>query len=68
MLKTGQDILPVVDRVSKDFVGVITEEDVLRVFEQRFREERQMHKHISMSATTRRFFRTGRKLFDRKAQ
>jgi chloride channel protein, CIC family len=66
MLKTGQDILPVVDRVSKDFVGVITERDVLRVFEQRYREEKQMHKHISMTATTRRILRKGRKLFNTK--
>jgi CBS-domain-containing membrane protein len=40
MLKTGQDILPVMDRQSKAIVGIVAENDVLKVFEQRFREEK----------------------------
>ena len=54
MLKVDQDVLPVMDRTSKNFIGVVTEADVLKVFEQRFREQRHMQKHISMRAATRR--------------
>lgn len=65
MLKTGQDVLPVVDRISKNVVGVITQGDVIKVFEQRFHEETHIHKHISMSATARRILRKGKKLLPR---
>ena len=60
MLKTGQDILPVMERQSKSIVGIITENDVLKVFERRFHEEKHMHKHISMRATTNRVIRKGK--------
>ena len=63
MLKTGQDILPVMDRRSKAIVGVVTENDVIKVFEQRFREEKHMHKHISVRATTTRVIRKGKTIF-----
>jgi H+/Cl- antiporter ClcA len=62
MLKTEQDILPVMDRSSKKITGIVTQRDILRVFEQRFREERHRHTHISMTRSARRAIGKGRKL------
>lgn len=63
MLKTRQDILPVLDRSSRSLLGFISEHDVLKTFEQRFREDRDIHRHISMASTTRRVISKGKKFF-----
>jgi hypothetical protein len=68
ILKTGQDILPIEDRKSHQFVGVISARDILRVFEQRFREEYHMEKHISISQQTKRVLVTGKNIFGRETQ
>lgn len=65
MLKTGQDILPVVDRSSRLLTGFISQYDVLKTFEQRFHEDRHQSRHISVASTTRRAISKGKKLFDR---
>jgi chloride channel protein, CIC family len=48
ILKTGQTGLPVIDKVSKEIIGVISEWDILKVFEKRFIEDRQIKQHISL--------------------
>ena len=66
MLKTGQDILPIEDRKLHHFIGVISARDILRIFEQRFREEYHMEKHISISQQTRRALVTGKNIYGRR--
>ena len=47
MLKSGQKVLPVLDR-GRNFVGIITDRDILNAFEKRFIEDRHLHQHISI--------------------
>lgn len=63
MLKTHQDILPVMERSSKNFIGVISEHDVLKVFEQRFHEQKYRHRHIAVGSTTISAIRKGKRFF-----
>jgi CBS domain containing-hemolysin-like protein len=49
MLKKKQHLLPVIDRATRQLTGVITERDILEVFEQRFIEEKFIHQHISLT-------------------
>jgi H+/Cl- antiporter ClcA/predicted transcriptional regulator len=48
MLKSKQNMLPVVERNTKYMVGLITEWDILKVFERRFIEDKHIHQHISI--------------------
>lgn len=48
MLKSRQSVLPVVDRNTKHLLGVITEWDILKVFEKRFIEDKHIQQHISI--------------------
>lgn len=48
MLKSGQSVLPVVERNTKSLLGIVTEWDILRVFEKRFIEDKQIQQHISI--------------------
>jgi CBS domain-containing protein len=48
MLKSNQSLLPVLDRTSGHLVGVITEWDILKVFERRFIEDKHIQQHISL--------------------
>jgi CIC family chloride channel protein len=66
MLKTQQDTLPVLDRSSRSLVGFISERDVLRAFEQRFNEDQNLQRHISVRRSTIKAFRKGRKFFNTK--
>jgi CIC family chloride channel protein len=66
MLKTKQDILPVVDRSSQNLIGVISEHDILKVFEQRFHEENHQQRHISMKKSTLDALNSGKKFILRK--
>jgi CBS domain-containing protein len=52
MLKTKQEILPVLDRKDQHLIGVITESDILKAFEKRFVEDRHIHQHISIKDKT----------------
>lgn len=54
MLKTKQEILPVLDRNDHHLIGVITENDILKAFEKRFVEDRHIHQHISIKDKTLR--------------
>ncbi len=65
MLKTGQDVLPVVDRSSRRLMGFISQENVLHVFQQRFRENTDQSRHISMFASTLRVISTGKRMLFR---
>lgn len=49
MLKKKQHLLPVFDRATRKLTGVVTERDILAVFEQRFNEDRLIHQHISLT-------------------
>ncbi|HYG03502.1 MAG TPA: chloride channel protein [Chryseosolibacter sp.] len=48
MLKTSQNTLAVADRHTREIVGVVTEWDILRVFEKRFMEDKHIKQHISL--------------------
>lgn len=48
MLKSRQGMLPVVARDGKHLLGVITEWDILKVFERRFIEDKHIQQHISI--------------------
>ena len=66
MLKTRQNVLPVIQRSSRRLFGFISEHDILKTYEQRFREERHQSRHISMVSTTRNAFNKGRNFLKRK--
>jgi len=53
MLRKKQHLLAVVDRESKKMTGVVTERDILAVFEQRFIEDKLIHQHISLTQKAR---------------
>ncbi len=53
MLRKKQHILAVIDRQSKKMTGVVTERDILAVFEQRFIEDKLIHQHISLTQKAR---------------
>lgn len=63
MLKTGQDILPIHDRDTRKFVGIIGATDILKVFKQRIKEEHHMEKHISIRNKTKQALATGKDFF-----
>jgi chloride channel protein, CIC family len=48
MLRSKQNVLPVIDRHTGDAKGIITEWDILKVFETRFIEDKHIHQHISI--------------------
>lgn len=48
MLKSNQGLLPVLDRSTGHVVGVITEWDILKIFERRFIEDKRIQQHISL--------------------
>jgi CBS domain containing-hemolysin-like protein len=62
ILKTKQDILPVVSREDHTLIGVITDRDILRVYEKRFAEEQDIRQHISVKEKTKSILRK-QKLF-----
>lgn len=66
ILKTGQDILPIEDRKSRQFIGTISAIDILKVFEQRYREENHREKYISFRQQTKRALFTGKKFFTKR--
>jgi len=65
MLKTGQDFVPVVDRVSRRLTGIISDRDILKLFGQRFRDEKHKSRHISITQSTKRIVNKGRYIFER---
>lgn len=68
MLKTKQNVLPVLDRSSRRLVGFVSEHDVLKTYEQRFRENRDQSRHISMVSSTLRALHKGRDLLKRREE
>jgi H+/Cl- antiporter ClcA/CBS domain-containing protein len=48
ILKSHQSLLPVVERDTKKFTGTITEWDILKVFETRMIDDKQIRQHISI--------------------
>ncbi len=62
MLKNGKDFVPIVDAHSHALGGILLERDVFRAFEQRFHEERHIHRHISMRKKTVEIFIKGKRL------
>ena len=60
MLKSGKDLLPVLDHATNNLVGIVSEKDILMIFRQRFHEENHHHRHISMKNKTLSMLRTSR--------
>jgi CBS domain-containing protein len=52
MLKSKQELLPVVTRSTNALVGIVTDWDILNVFEKRFKEDNLIEQHISIKKTT----------------
>jgi CBS domain-containing protein len=48
MLKSKQELLPVVERGTGSLIGIVTDWDILQVFEKRFVEDGQIAQHISI--------------------
>jgi H+/Cl- antiporter ClcA len=48
ILKTGQTTLPVVERETKQLIGAVSEWDILKVFEKRFIDDKDIRQHISL--------------------
>ena len=51
-------MLPVIDRETRRVVGLITEWDILKVFERRFIEDKQIHHQILIKRKAIRLVRT----------
>jgi H+/Cl- antiporter ClcA len=66
LLKTGQNILPVLERSSRRLLGFISEHDLLTAYEQRLHEDRHKSRHISMRKTTLKALKRGRNFLKRK--
>jgi len=65
LLKTGQDILPIEERITHKLVGILSAHDILRIFEQQFKDENQKQRHISIKQKTMRALRSSKKIFGR---
>jgi predicted transcriptional regulator len=65
LLKTKQDVLPVIERSSKELTGIISGHDILKAFEQRFHEENYPMRHISMKKSTLEILNSGKKIIQR---
>lgn len=65
MMKTKQDILPVMERGSKKILGMITRQDLLKPYQKRLREDRQRSRHISASRKALKLMAHGRRWFNR---
>jgi predicted transcriptional regulator len=67
MLKTKQSLLPVLDRSTKHIVGIITDWDILQVFEKRFIDDKHIKQHISIRNKALRLVKGKRSLKTGKA-
>lgn len=63
MLKTGQDILPVMERGSKRILGMITQQDLLKPYQKRLREDRQRSRSISATRNALKLVARSKRLF-----
>jgi predicted transcriptional regulator len=57
MLKSSQSTMPVVERKTKKLLGLVTEWDILKVFEQRFIEDKHISQHISVKKNALRLMK-----------
>ncbi len=57
MLRTKQTVLMVTDRKTRKVSGFVTEWDILKVFEQRFMEDKDIKRHISLKSRAWRMIR-----------
>jgi H+/Cl- antiporter ClcA len=65
MIKTGLDILPVMERGSKKILGMITRQDLLKPYQKRLREDRQRSRFISAPRKALRLVAHGRRWINR---
>lgn len=63
MLKTGQDILPVMERGSKRILGIISQDDMLKPYQKRLRDDRQRSRSISTTRNALKLVARGKQLF-----
>lgn len=68
LIKTKQDYIPVLDRQSKTLTGIISGRDILKLYEQRFRDENERTKHISLSQSSRKMALKGRRMIRRSGR
>gem|GEM_PF-4982313 len=68
LIKTKQDYIPVLDRQSKTLTGIISGRDILKLYEQRFRDENERTKHISLSQSSRKMALRGRRMIRRSGR
>ncbi|MEO5975507.1 MAG: CBS domain-containing protein, partial [Chryseolinea sp.] len=61
LIKSGQDVLPIVERASRQFVGTISARDILKIYEQQFKDENFKQRHISFRKKTIYKSKNGRK-------
>lgn len=59
MLRTNRKELVVINAKTDQLQGVITEWDILKVFERRFIEDRKITRHVSLRKTAMKFIRKG---------
>jgi CIC family chloride channel protein len=60
MLRSKQSTLPVVDRQTRKLLGIVTEIDILKVFEKRFIEDKHIRQYISVKGEALRLIRQKR--------
>lgn len=63
MLKTGQDILPVMERGSKRILGIIAQDDLLKPYRKRLNDDRQRSRHISTTRNALKLVARSKQLF-----
>ena len=67
MLKTGQDILPIQERSSRRIIGAIGAKDILKGFEQRFKEENLRQQHIFIKRGAIDALKAGKKMLRKRS-
>jgi hypothetical protein len=66
LIRSGQDILPIVERNSNQFIGTISAKDVLKIYEQQFKDENIKHRHISLRQQTINVIEKSKKAFSKQ--
>lgn len=63
MLKTGQDILPVMERGSKRILGIIAQDDLLKPYQKHLQDDRQRSRSISTTRNALKLVARSKKIF-----
>jgi hypothetical protein len=63
LLKTGQDILPVIDRKTKVVAGAISATNILKAYQKRHQHDTHRNQNITTRRNLLKVFSKGRQLF-----